>query len=253
MAYIFDFTPIMETRLNKALSLLGICSRREGEKLIVKGLISVNNEVVTTMGTKIHNSDIIRFNNINYSLIESKNKPSVWKYYKKIGTITTHRDPQGRPTVFDDVIPRIGERVVSVGRLDINSEGLLLLTNSNAFANMAESPKNKWQRVYKVRIFGELTEKSISTIEKGITIDSIKYAPMKIEIIANNKKNIWCKCTLSEGKNREIRKIFAFFGLIVNRLIRIQYGQYTLDSMNPGEILKIANNKENIFKNFTVD
>lgn len=224
-------------RLNKALSMLGICSRRGAENLIRNGLIFVNGNVVTTMGYKISASDIVRFKDKDYSVLTTKKKSSVWLYYKKLGLITTHSDPKGRPTVFDDVIPRIGERVISVGRLDINSEGLLLLTNDNAFANMAESPENGWKRVYKVRIFGVLTKDIIERIKNGVTIDSIRYAPMNITIISeDSKRNIWCKCTLFEGKNREIRKIFTHFNIMVNRLIRIQYGSYSLGNMKPGEI-----------------
>lgn len=226
-----------EIRLNKALSMFGICSRREAEDLIRNGLISVNGNVVTTMGHKISASDIVSFKDKDYSVLTTKKESSVWLYYKRLGLITTHSDPQGRPTVFDDVIPRIGERVISVGRLDINSEGLLLLTNDNTFANMAESPENGWKRVYKVRIFGVLTKDIINRIKNGVTIDSIKYAPMNIKITSeDSKRNIWCECTLFEGKNREIRKIFAHFNIMVNRLIRTQYGPYSLGNMRPGEI-----------------
>lgn len=228
----------MEIRLNKALSLLGICSRRKAEELIREGLILVNDSLVADVGAKVSASDVIKFNHKEYSLAKLRSEPSVWLYYKKVGLITTHSDPQHRPTVFDDVIPRIGERVISVGRLDINSEGLLLLTNDSSFANMAESPKAGWKRVYKVRVFGELTPKIARLIERGGTIDRISYAPMKIKMLSKDKKNIWCECTLSEGKNREIRKIFAHFGLMVNRLIRIQYGPYNLGLIKPGEILR---------------
>ena len=142
--------------------------------------------------------------------------------------------------VFDDIKSKIDERVISVGRLDLNSEGLLLLTNDSNFAKMAESPKTGWERHYKVRVFGDLTNEIVVTIEKSLTIDGIKYAPMKIKLIKTSTgKNHWIECILTEGKNREIRKIFNHFGLAVNKLIRTQYGPFELGDMKLGEVRKV--------------
>jgi 23S rRNA pseudouridine2605 synthase len=225
-------------RLNKAMSILGISSRRVADELIKKKLIKVNDEIITELGTQVSTSDIISYEERIYILRNNKPKIKVWKYYKKIGLITTHNDPQKRKTVFDEVGEVLHEKIISVGRLDINSEGLLLLTNNNDFARFAESPNSGLKRVYKVRSFGRLTKKAIEEIKKGISVQGMHYAPIEILELKSGNKNMWYKCILNEGKNREIRKIFEHFGIMVNKLIRIQYGPYELLNMKPGEIEK---------------
>ena len=139
----------------------------------------------------------------------------------------------------------IGQRVISVGRLDLNSEGLLLLTNSGEFARYAESPNTGWERYYRVRFFGNINNDIVNKINNGITIDNIHYAPMMITNISNNKGlNNWCNCILKEGKNREIRKIFNYFGLQVNKLIRIKYGPYELRNLKIGEVKEVEESVE---------
>jgi 23S rRNA pseudouridine2605 synthase len=226
-------------RLNRALSVLGICSRRKADVLIRDGLIMVNNKLITTLGTRISESDIIFFNKKSYCLKNDKPKQKIWLYYKRAGLITSHCDLQNRKTVFDDIRDRLPYRVVSVGRLDLNSEGLLLLTNDNAFVKFAESPKTGWERIYKVRVFGKLSDENIDAIEKGITIDGIQYKSVKVSQFKDGNRNTWYTCTLHEGKNREIRRIFEHFGILVNRLIRIQYGPYSLLTMKPGELKRV--------------
>lgn len=232
-----------EVRLNRALSMLGICSRRDADKLIKSGEVFVNNQKVAELGAKIQQKDKIKIADKEYALMRKKTK--IWLYYKPVGLVTTHKDEQGRRTVFDDVRLKIRERVISVGRLDINSEGLLLLTNDSEFARWAESPKTGWKRHYKVRIFGNITKEILDQIRKEVVIDGTKYAPMDITILRETDgKNHWLECTLTEGKNREIRKIFKHFGLTVNRLIRTKYGEYELNELKPGEI--VAFDKKNI-------
>lgn len=228
------------TRLNKAMSLLGICSRRSADALISSGRVSVNGKPIIDLGTKISNFDTISFGGKNYTLGGSKKEERVWIYYKPVGLITSHNDERDRETVFQQIKRSIHERVISVGRLDINSEGLLLVTNSNDFARYAESPKTGWKRVYRVRIFGYLTKDVIDKIESGVTIDGFRYMPMKINTPENTmlSKNMWCECIITEGKNREIRKIFNHFGIMVSRLIRYRYGPYELGDLKPGEVKK---------------
>ena len=226
-------------RLNKALAILGICSRRDADKLIESGKVFVNGSIVSEVGTKISHGDKIRVLEKDY-IFREKRQTKVWIYYKPAGLVTTHRDEKGRLTVFDDLRTKIKERVISVGRLDLNSEGLLLLTNDSEFARHAESPKTGWKRYYKVRIFGNLTEEIIEKIGKGLTVDGIRYAPMTISRLKDTTgKNQWIECILTEGKNREIRKIFDSFGIAVNKLIRTKYGQYELGDLKPGEIRRV--------------
>ena len=236
--------PGMPLRLNKAMSILGICSRRDADKYIANKSVYVNNKLVEKLGTKVKNGDIITVNGINYTFT-NKHKTRVWIYNKPSGLVTTHKDEKGRPTVFDNISDIIGQRVISVGRLDLNSEGLLLLTNNGSFARYAESPNTGWERHYRVRFFGNINNDIINKISSGITIDNIHYAPIKITNISNNKGlNKWCTCILKEGKNREIRKIFNYFGLQVNKLIRIKYGPYELGSLKIGEVKEVEERRK---------
>ena len=229
----------MSIRLNKAMSMLGICSRRDADKYISNKSVYVNNILINNLGEKVNNGDIITVNGIKYKFID-KVKTKVWIYNKPAGLVTTHRDEKNRPTVFDSISDLIGQRVISVGRLDLNSEGLLLLTNSGEFARYAESPSTGWERHYRVRFFGNINDDIIKYTTSGITIDGIKYSPIKIIDISDNKGlNKWCTCILKEGKNREIRRIFSHFGLQVNKLIRTKYGPYELGDLEIGSIREV--------------
>ena len=153
--------------------------------------------------------------------------------------MTTHRDEQGRETVFEYLREQgLDERVISVGRLDLNSEGLLLLTNNGEFSRFAESPQTEWKRVYRVRVFGDITNLDIDALQEGITIDGVTYREVNVEPekdFAQKGQNSWLQVTLTEGKNREIRRIMDYFDLSVNRLIRTSYGPYELGDLQPGE------------------
>ncbi|MBR1944413.1 MAG: rRNA pseudouridine synthase [Alphaproteobacteria bacterium] len=229
----------MQTRLNKAMSMLGICSRRDADKYISNKSVYVNNILITNLGAKVSNGDVITVNGIKYEFTD-KFKTRVWMYNKPSGLVTTHKDEKNRATIFDSISDTICQRVISVGRLDLNSEGLLLLTNDGEFSRYAESPSTGWERHYKVRFFGNINNDIVSQISNGITIDGIKYSPIKIINVSNNKgMNKWCTCILNEGKNREIRKIFNCFGLQVNKLIRIKYGPYELGNLKTGEVVEV--------------
>lgn len=226
-------------RISKYLGRVGACSRREAERLIEQGCVSVNGSVITTPVTFVDDTDDIAINGISLSK-KTENPRRVWCYYKPNGLVTTHNDPEGRPTVFDN-LPKTMPRVISVGRLDLNSEGLLLLTNDGAFARMAEHPSTGWKRVYKVRVFGVFEKDMFNPLKRGVTIDGIHYKSVIIEIASDISPNVmprnfWLIITLTEGKNREIRRLMEYVGLRVNRLIRLSYGPFDLGSLKPGEI-----------------
>ncbi|MBP9752501.1 MAG: rRNA pseudouridine synthase [Proteobacteria bacterium] len=219
-------------RLNKYISHSGYCSRRDADQLIEQGFVKVNGTVMTTPYI-VKESDIVL---VKDQPILEKPKRKIWIYYKPVGLITTHRDEKNRPTVFDEEhIKKLG-RVISVGRLDLNSEGLLLLTNDPDFAHMAEKPSNKLKRVYKVRVFGDLDYQQLDALKHGLTIDGMHYGSIHIECNEQTAKNSWILVTLTEGKNREIRKVLNHVGLEVNRLIRVSFGEFELGDLKPGEV-----------------
>ena len=162
----------------------------------------------------------------------------MWVYYKPTGLVTTHKDEQGRPTVFEN-LPEGLPRVISVGRLDLNSEGLLLLTNSGELSRRLELPSNSWSRRYKVKVHGRINRDKLAELEQGITIDGILYGSIKVEVESEQGTNAWLSVTLQEGKNREIRKVMKFIGLDVARLIRLSYGPFQLGSLKKGEVREV--------------
>lgn len=228
-------TEIKKERLAKFMAQSGACSRRDAERLIEEGRVTVNGDIVETPVTFVSSEDII---NLDGKTISGQIKEKVWLFYKPTGLITTHKDPEGRPTVFEYAAQKGLPRVISVGRLDINSEGLLLLTNSTSLARQAELPSTGWKRTYKVRVFGPLQESALTALRKGITVEGMRYAPIEVDYDLNqgSGRNTWLFMTLTEGKNREIRKVLNHLGLQVNRLIRLSYGPYLLGDLKPGEI-----------------
>lgn len=223
-------------RIAKIMAGAGLCSRRVAEEWILDGRVSVNGEKLTTPAFTVSQSDIIT---IDGKPIGTKQETRLWCYHKPIGLVTTHKDPQGRPTVFEK-LPSYLPRVISVGRLDLNSEGLLLLTTDGELARRLEHPTMGWKRKYRVRIHGILTPEIQKKIEKGITIKGIKYAPCSIEVERTQGTNSWLQITLTEGKNREIRNIMAHFSLPVTRLIRISYGPFQLGNLEKGCVREVT-------------
>ena len=223
-------------RIAKIMAGAGLCSRRVAEEWILDGRVSVNGEKLTTPAFTVSQSDIIT---IDGKPIGTKQETRLWCYHKPTGLVTTHKDPQGRPTVFEK-LPSYLPRVISVGRLDLNSEGLLLLTTDGELARRLEHPTMGWKRKYRVRIHGILTPEIQKKIEKGITIKGIKYAPCSIEVERTQGTNSWLQITLTEGKNREIRNIMAHFSLPVTRLIRISYGPFQLGNLEKGCVREVT-------------
>ncbi len=209
-------------------------SRRAADKLIVDGCVSIDKEIITAPAALVQQGQKVFVNgkklDVNNSVFQ------VWLYNKPRGLITTHKDPEGRQTVFSKIPQSLG-RVISVGRLDINTEGLLLLTNSTKFSHYMEMPKNSFKRVYRVRVYGKVDDKMCKSMEHGVQIDGIKYGKILITKEKSQSANTWLNITISEGKNREIRKIVAHLGLKISRIIRVSYAGFKLGDIKSGELV----------------
>lgn len=238
----------MSERLAKFLARSGVCSRREAENYILQQRITVNGQTVETPAFLVEGDEDIRFDG---EKIKKKDRTRLWLYHKPAGLITSHKDEKERDTVFAN-LPDGLPRVISVGRLDLNSEGLLLLTNDGALSRALELPENGWSRRYKVKVHGSLNEKKLKDLEQGSIIDGISYGPCKITIDSKQQSNAWLTISLMEGKNREIRKLMSSIGLTVARLIRLSYGPFQLGSLKKGEVREVPQKvlKEQLGKSF---
>ena len=217
-------------RIAKFLARAGVASRREAERMIEQGLVTVDGQTLTTPAFKVTPEMEVR---VDGTRIGKKEPVRLWRYHKPDGLVTTHKDPQGRPTVFDAVANRL-PRVISVGRLDLTTEGLLLLTNDGALARMLELPSTGWTRRYRVRAYGRANQNQLDKLAEGIEIDGVQYAPARASIDSVQGGNIWLSISLTEGKNREVRNLCRYLGLQVNRLIRTAYGPFQLGGLNKG-------------------
>ena len=222
-------------RIAKKMAEAGLCSRREAERWIAAGRVRVNGRKLETPACIVGDEDVVL---VDGKPLKTKEKTRVWLYHKPTGLVTTARDPQGRPTVFEK-LPKSLPRVISVGRLDLNSEGLLLLTNDGEWARKMELPSSHLERTYRVRVHGNLTKEVLGRLAKGVKIDGVQYAPAHVELEKKQGTNTWVRMTLTEGKNREIRRLMAFFGLEVAKLIRISYGPYELGELKAGEVKEV--------------
>lgn len=227
--------PSKGDRIAKVLARAGIASRREAERMIEAGRVSVNGDIITSPALNVTAKDVILFDN---EPIAEPEPPRMWLYYKPIGLVTTERDEKGRDTVFNN-LPEELPRVMSVGRLDLNSEGLLLLTNDGEVKRKLELPSTGWSRKYRVRVNGRPTEDTLAPVRKGITVDGDRFQPMSISLDRQQGANAWLTISLREGKNREIRRAMEAVGLTVNRLLRVSYGPFQLGELKPGEVEEI--------------
>jgi 23S rRNA pseudouridine2605 synthase len=219
-------------RIAKALAGAGLCSRREAERWIAQGRVSVNGETLSGPARDVAPNDTIR---VDGNLIPAPAPPRLWRYHKPRGLVTTHRDPQGRPTVFA-ALPAHLPRVISVGRLDVNTEGLLLLSNNGALARHLELPATGWLRRYRVRAHGSITQQVLDELKGGITLGGMRYGPIEAVLERPQGSNVWLVIGLREGKNREVRTILEHLGLTVNRLIRVSFGPFQLLDLAPGAV-----------------
>lgn len=232
-------------RIAKKMARAGLCSRRDAEKMILEKRVKVNGKIIESPALDVSPNDIIHVDNI---VIGPKEPTKLWIYHKPTGLVTSHSDPDGRETVFQKIDPTIG-RVISVGRLDLNSEGLLLLTNDGELARKLELPSTGLSRVYKARAFGTITQEELSKLQNGIVVDGIKYGSIDAILERDETKNVWIRIILKEGKNREIRKVLAALGLKVNRLIRLSYGPFNLGDLPRGELKEVSKKQiDSLFK-----
>jgi 23S rRNA pseudouridine2605 synthase len=219
-------------RIAKVMARAGLCSRREAERWIADGRVSVNGEVLSSPARDVGEADRIL---VDGNALPDIEPPRLWRYHKPKGLVTTHSDPKGRPTVFSS-LPGHLPRVISVGRLDFNTEGLLLLTNSGALARHVTLPSTGWLRRYRVRAHGTVRQFDLDQLQRGIEIDGVRYGAIEATLDKGQGSNVWLSLGLREGKNREVRKVLERLGLQVNRLIRVSFGPFQLLDLPAGEV-----------------
>jgi len=222
-------------RIAKVLARAGIASRREAERMIEAGRVRVNGAVIERAALNVTPEDKVE---VDGKPLDAPEAERLWLYHKPSGLVTTHKDEQGRPTIYDD-LPEDLPRVMSVGRLDLNSEGLLLLTNDGGVKRKLELPSTGWLRKYRVRVKGRPSDALLEPLRKGTRVDGIDYQPMIVSLDRQQGANAWLTVGLREGKNREIRRAMESLGLSVNRLIRVSYGPFQLGQMKPGEVQEV--------------
>jgi 23S rRNA pseudouridine2605 synthase len=222
-------------RIAKLLARVGLCSRRDAERWIASGRVSVDGRVLNSPAMTVTAANDVR---VDGAPLPTPERPRLWRYHKPAGLVTTHRDEKGRQTVFD-ALPKELPRVISVGRLDLTSEGLLLLTNDGALARRLELPATGWLRRYKVRVHGEVDPERLAALEKGITIDGLAYGPIRAGLERRQGSNAWIALALREGKNREVRRVLEHLGLPVTRLIRLSFGPFQLGNLARGEVAEV--------------
>ena len=222
-------------RIAKAIAHAGLCSRRDAEAWIEAGRVAVNGKVLATPAYVVQPGDQIR---VDGETLPAAASTRLWRYHKPRGLVTSHKDPQGRKTVFQALPPDL-PRVVSVGRLDINTEGLLLLTTDGELARHLELPSTGWLRRYRVRAHGRVSQQALEALRQGVTIDGVRYGPIEARIDREQGANLWLNIALREGKNREVKRIADHLGLTVNRLIRVSFGPFALGELGEREVEEI--------------
>jgi len=219
-------------RIAKVLARAGVCSRRDAERWVAAGRVAVDGHVLTTAAVVVTAGSDVR---VDGKPLPAPDRPRLWRYHKPAGLVTTHRDEKGRPTVFD-ALPKELPRLISIGRLDLNSEGLLLLTNDGALARRLELPSTGWIRRYKVRVHGEVEPERLAALAGGVTIDGISDGPIRASLERRQGSNAWIAMGLREGKHREVRRVLEHLGLQVTRLIRLSYGPFQLGNLARGAV-----------------
>jgi 23S rRNA pseudouridine2605 synthase len=222
-------------RIAKAIARAGVCSRRDAEKMIAEGRVAVDGEVLTSPARNVTDANAVT---IDGKPLAAREQTRLWRYHKPAGLVTTHKDPEGRPTVFIN-LPRHLPRVVSVGRLDYSSEGLLLLTNDGDMARRLELPASGWTRTYRARLFGKVTQADLDRLAAGVTIQGAKYGPIVADLERSKGMYSWASVSLKEGKNREVKRVMESLGLKVARLIRTAYGPFQLGHLAEGAVEEI--------------
>jgi 23S rRNA pseudouridine2605 synthase len=219
-------------RIAKVLARAGLASRRDAEEMVVQGRVAVNGRIINSPALDVTANDVI---SVDGKPLPPRERTRLFLYHKPRGLMTTHADPEGRPTVFDN-LPDGLPRLISVGRLDFNTEGLLLLTNDGGLARELELPETGWLRRYRVRAHGEVTQAQLDQLKDGIEVEGVKYGPIDASLERDQGANVWLVVAIREGKNREVRNVLAHLGLEVNRLIRVSYGPFQLGELGEGAV-----------------
>lgn len=222
-------------RIAKVMARAGLCSRRDAERWIEAGRVAVNGQVLKSAACVVSDKDEIK---VDGKVIGGAEVARLFLYHKPAGLVTSARDEKGRETVFDKMPAGI-PRVISVGRLDMNTEGLLLLTNDGGLSRYLELPATGWKRKYRVRVHGRVDEKKLEALMRGVTVDGVRYKSIKAELESIQGTNAWLSVTLTEGKNREIRRVMEYLNLQVTRLIRVSYGPFNLGNMPRGAVAEV--------------
>lgn len=223
-------------RIAKVLARAGLCSRREAERWIKAGRVDVDGVTLVSPAVNVSAENRVT---VDGKPLPAASLQRLWRYHKPAGVITSHQDPEGRPTVFER-LPETLPRVVSVGRLDLTSEGLLLLTNDGGLARRLELPATGWTRRYRARVHGIVDEKRLAALANGVTVSGVKYGPIKAVLDKQKSANAWVTVSLEEGRNREIRKVMENLGLEVNRLIRVAFGPFQLGKLACGKVEEVT-------------
>ena len=227
--------PVSGERIAKAIARAGLCSRRQAEAWIAAGRVAVNGEVIASPARNVTPDDRIA---VDGEPLPVRERTRLFLYHKPRGLLTTHADPGGRPTIFS-ALPAGLPRLISVGRLDLNTEGLLRLTNDGSLARTLELPATAWLRRYRVRAHGRVGQGELEALRAGITVDGIRYGPIEATLDRAQGSNVWLTFAMREGKNREVKNVLGHLGLKVNRLIRVSFGPFELADLAPGEIAEV--------------
>ena len=225
-------------RIAKTIARSGLCSRREAERWIINGQVKLNSKILTECGVNVTSKDVIE---VNGKPLPNKVITKLWMYHKQRGYLVTNYDPEGRSTIFDQLKNKIETRFISVGRLDMDSEGLILLTNDGDLARKLELPATGWLRKYRVRVHGYVVPKDLAPLKNGIIIDGIRYGKIDATLDRQQGSNAWLTLSFREGKNREVRKVMNHLGYNVNRLIRVSFGPFNLKNLPSGELQEVKN------------
>jgi 23S rRNA pseudouridine2605 synthase len=226
-------------RIAKVMARAGLASRRQAELWITEGRVSVNGSVISSPALNVTPRDRIV---VDGAPLRERERTRLFLYHKPRGLMTTHSDPEGRPTIFA-ALPKNLPRLISVGRLDYNTEGLLLLTNDGTLARILELPKTAWERRYRVRALGRITQDALDNLKSGVTIDGARYGPVEATLDREQGANVWLTFAIKEGKNREVRNVLLHLGLQVNRLIRLAFGPFELGAIDDGEVEEVPTEK----------
>jgi 23S rRNA pseudouridine2605 synthase len=225
-------------RIAKLLARAGIASRRDIERMIAEGRIALNGEILTTPATLLDNLNGVT---VDGKAVRPPAAARLFRFYKPPGTLTAARDPKGRPTIYD-ALPPGGPRLMPVGRLDYMTEGLLLLTNDGELKRQLELPSTGVVRHYRARAFGEVSQAQLEALAEGVTIEGVRYGSINANLERRTGRNCWIEMSLTEGKNREVRRVLAYLGLQVSRLIRTAYGPFSLEALEPTQIAEVDRN-----------